>query len=342
MTSPITCASVNCSEVPLYRTPTLTGNVVLLVLFAILIPVALVLGTRYRSPGFASAIATGLGLEVAGYIGRLLLHNNPNRTVDFVIFVVGTTLGPTCICGAMFLVVPRIVAVYGEEYRSWRPVWYPIVLCILTLMSLVLELAGSLVLIVHDIPTTVDTGARVLVIGLVVQLIALAIFVFHTVLFAIALRTRQHGLDPGFAPIYTSRLFKIFLASFSLTTILVVLRTAYRTVQIAEGFRSYIARAETPFFILDGAAMLIAAILLLACFPAKALGRAWSEPSVYRISRKPPEPIGAVPTQLQLTHPGPPYNRIRTEPSSSAYSPRQPEYPMPCSQKGMVDSDSLW
>lgn len=226
MASSITCISANCLRVP----PTLTGNAILLAFFAILIPIAVALGARYKSLGFATAISTGLSLEVVGYVGRLLLHSHHNNGIDFTIFLVGTTLGPTCICGAMFWIVPRIVAVYGDQYRCWRPVWYLLLFSVLTIVSLVLEFAGSIVSTVQDAPTAVcksldvysshqllisikvETGVRVLIAGLAVQLLALAIFVLHGILFAITLRTRQHELNPKFAFVYTSALFRLFLA----------------------------------------------------------------------------------------------------------------------------------
>ncbi|KAI3318036.1 hypothetical protein HD806DRAFT_354402 [Xylariaceae sp. AK1471] len=343
MDSSSNCTSTDCTRVFLTHPPTLVGNAVLLALFAILIPIALALGIKYRSSGFAAAIATGLALEVAGYIGRLLLHNNPNNGTDFAVFLVGTTLGPTCICGAIFLVVPRIVAVYGEEYRTWRPAWYLLLFSALTTVSFILELAGSVVSTVQPKPTMVDTGVRVLVVGLAIQLVALTIFVFHAVLFAIALRTRQHGLDPKFAPIYNSTLFKMFLAAFTVATILVVIRTAYRIVQIAEGFQSSIAQAEILLLVLDGVAMLIAVILLLACFPARALGQSWSQTSARRLSRKPPQPIRPAPAQLPIAHLSPTYNRMSIKSSTSAHSPRKSSYPPPPPRgRGMVDSDALW
>lgn len=151
-----TCNSASCTRIFLTHSPTLPGNVTILTLFAILIPIALALGIKYRSLAFATTIATGLALEVVGYIGRILLHTNPNtNNVNFAVFLVGTTLGPTCICGAMFLVMPRIIAVYGVEYQTWRSAWYLFFFSALTTGAFILELAGSVVSTVLEKPVTV-------------------------------------------------------------------------------------------------------------------------------------------------------------------------------------------
>ncbi|KAI0974165.1 hypothetical protein F4678DRAFT_400953 [Xylaria arbuscula] len=340
MSSSTACFSPDCAPVFLSRPPTLPGNAVLLAFFVVLIPIALVLGAKYRSLGFAAAIAMGLSLEVVGYVGRLLLHSHPNNRANFTIFLIGTTVGPTWICGAIFWVVPRIVRVYGEGYRSWRSIWYLLLLAVLTTASLGLELAGSIISVTQDVPAATETGVRVLVAGLAVQLAALAIFFLHGVFFAITLR--QHDLDPKFSSIYTSTSFKLFLAAFTSSATLVTLRTAYRTVQIAEGFRGPIARDEALFLILDGAVMVIAIIILLACLPVRVFGQSWPEVSVRRLSQEPLQPIRQVSVQRPVNSPVPTYSRMSAKSSMGVYSPRSANHWNPPQQREMVDSDDLW
>ncbi|KAI1284102.1 RTA1 like protein-domain-containing protein [Xylaria sp. FL0933] len=343
ITNSITCSFTHCSRVFLLQPPTLTGNAIFLALFAILIPIALVLGAKYKSLGFATAIATGLSLEVVGYIGRLLLHSRHNDRTDFVIFLVGTILGPTCICSGVFWTVPRIVAIYGEEYRSWRPFWYLPFFSVSTIGSLALELAGSIVATVQDAPGAVETGLRVIVAGLAVQLVALLVFVLHGILFAITLRTRQHELDPKFAFVYTSTPYKSFIAALTFTTFLIALRTGYRTVQIAEGFQSSIAQSEILFLVLDGAVMLMASILLLIYFPARVLGQSWLDTPAGRLPQESLRPIiHQVPAQPPIASPDPTYTRMSMKSSMSACSPRKAKHSVPPPQREMVDRDDLW
>ncbi|GAW19777.1 hypothetical protein ANO14919_092680 [Xylariales sp. No.14919] len=337
--SSLTCVSVDCPRIFLFQPPSLAGNAVLLAFFTILIPIALALGVKYKSPGFTTFIATGLALEAVGYVGRLLLRNNQNNPTYFAIFLTGTTLGPTCICGAMFSVVPRIIAIYGEEYRSWRPFWYLLLLSALTIASLALELVGSVVSTTQEAPTVVEAGIRLLVVGLAIQLVALSIFALHATLFTITLRTRQHNLDPKFAPVYTSTLFKISLAAFIVATALILLRTIFRTIQIVEGFQSSIAQAETHFLLLDGVTMLITSILFLACFPARALGEYWPDTSVRRPSPKPLQLTHQTPGQPLVTRPSPTYSATSMKSPMSTHSPRKAGY---WASPSLVENDKLW
>ncbi|KAI1502621.1 RTA1 like protein-domain-containing protein [Biscogniauxia marginata] len=344
MASSADCTTSDCSRIFLAYEPSLAGNAILLALFAIFVPITLVLGIKYKSYVFATVVATGLALEAMGYIGRVLLHSSPNSRGDFVVFLLGTTLGPTCICGAMFLIMPRLVAIYGEEFRSWRPVWYLFLFYVLTTLALVLELAGAVVSTVQDDPELIDTGVRILVVGLAVQVVALATFIAHAVMFAIALRTRRHDLDPKYAYVYNNGFFKTFMVVFSIATFLLVLRTAYRIVEVAEGFESSIAQDEVIFLVLDGAMVLVATILLLAFFPARAFGQSWSQTSARRLSQVHPQPLRPAPTYVPHTaRQSPTYNRMSVKSTVTNNSPLKPHHQFPPTpHRNMVDSDALW
>ncbi|KAI1653322.1 RTA1 like protein-domain-containing protein [Daldinia decipiens] len=339
MGNPTDYVSGRCSQIFLIYKPSFAGSGVFLALFAVLIPITLALGIKYKSSVFATAVVTGLTLEVMGYIGRLLLHNTPTDRSGFILFLIGTIVGPTFICGSIFLIPPQIFTIYGEEFRSWRPVWYSFVLYVLTAVSLVLELAGVLVSTIQDGIGKVDIGSHVLVAGLVIQLVALVIFIGHAILFAIAVQTRHHMLDIKFASIYNSRSFKAFLFAFTFAVLLLVLRTAYRIAAIAEGFNSSIAQSETLLLILDGLMVLLATLILLAFFPGRILRDSGSQTLPRRSPRTPLQPIRVAPYDLPSTRSSPTYNRTSIKSSTPGYSLRKLAPPL---LRNMVDSDALW
>lgn len=57
--------------------PSLAGNATYLSIFAILWCVQMYQGIRYRTWGFLTGMAVGGLLEIAGYLGRVLLHSDP-------------------------------------------------------------------------------------------------------------------------------------------------------------------------------------------------------------------------------------------------------------------------
>lgn len=57
--------------------PNLAGNIFFVALFAILLVGQLGAGILFRTWTFMVPMVAGLILEIIGYLGRVLLHNNP-------------------------------------------------------------------------------------------------------------------------------------------------------------------------------------------------------------------------------------------------------------------------
>lgn len=76
-TCPDACLQINYE-------PNLGVNSFFLAFFAVLLVAQGGLGYYYRTWGFTIGMACGLILEIAGYVGRILLHNNPFNFTSFL------------------------------------------------------------------------------------------------------------------------------------------------------------------------------------------------------------------------------------------------------------------
>jgi hypothetical protein len=63
----------------------LPGNATYAALLGILMLLQIGLGIWYRTWGFMIGMASGLLLEVIGYAGRIMLHNNPFDFNNFLV-----------------------------------------------------------------------------------------------------------------------------------------------------------------------------------------------------------------------------------------------------------------
>lgn len=122
--------------------PNVGGNAVLLAAFAVLIPVVLFLGFRFRTPLFSATLSTGLVLGVAGFLGRVLLKGSPQSQGLFLLSLLGTSLGPVCISGANFLTLPHILSVYGDHISPLQPMLAGVVLYGLAAVAAIMEVVG--------------------------------------------------------------------------------------------------------------------------------------------------------------------------------------------------------
>ena len=59
-----------------------------------------------------------------GYVGRLLLRSNLASKSYFVLFLLGTTMGPTFVTAAVYMILPHVLALYGSDLSIVpEPIW---------------------------------------------------------------------------------------------------------------------------------------------------------------------------------------------------------------------------
>ena len=136
--------------------PSIAGNAILLALFSLLLPVTLYMGYLFRPPFFSAVLATGLAFDVVGFAGRVLLHGDRASQTYFTLSMLGTVLGPTFTAAAIFVVLPHVLAVYGDHLSPCRPSFVEAGLCSLTCVALVIELVGVLFVVYsfRDVPVS--------------------------------------------------------------------------------------------------------------------------------------------------------------------------------------------
>ncbi len=64
--------------------PSLAGNTFYAALSGVLLIAQAVLGIRYKTWSFMFGLCAGLVLEVVGYVGRILMHNDPFADNNFL------------------------------------------------------------------------------------------------------------------------------------------------------------------------------------------------------------------------------------------------------------------
>jgi hypothetical protein len=79
-TCPIDLAYIN------YQ-PNLGANILFLAIFAFFLAGQLVVGSWFRTWTYMGAMSAGLILEVLGYVGRIMMHNNPFDFNAFLLYV---------------------------------------------------------------------------------------------------------------------------------------------------------------------------------------------------------------------------------------------------------------
>lgn len=140
------CATATCPVQNGFLTdpPSLVGTAIILALFAALVPAQLWIGVRCRTTTYSLALVTGLLLDIVGYAGRLLLRSNLASKTYFLLFLLGSTLGPTLITAAIFATLPHIFALYGSDLRrAAKPVWLSYLFLGFDIFTVIFQALGS-------------------------------------------------------------------------------------------------------------------------------------------------------------------------------------------------------
>ncbi|KAK4065161.1 uncharacterized protein Triagg1_8600 [Trichoderma aggressivum f. europaeum] len=151
----------------------LGGSAILLAVFAFLTPVTYYLGYRFRTPGFSALMATGLSFEVFGFLGRVLLHESRDRQGYFALTLLGSTLGPVFMSGAMTSILPHLLVIYGQGHDRCQSILTTSFLFGLFIVSLILDIVGTVFVAYGYGGVSRDRSADIIAGGLGAQALSL-------------------------------------------------------------------------------------------------------------------------------------------------------------------------
>ncbi|WYZ41893.1 hypothetical protein EsH8_V_000788 [Colletotrichum jinshuiense] len=284
-----------------YYSPSVIGSAIFLVAFALLVPLAIYQGYRFKTPLFASTLAAGLLLEVLGFAGRVRLRENTASQSSFSLWLLGIILGPTLIAAAICQVLPHVVALYGLGIGFTRPRVAVLSLIFALALVLALEVVGIISAIsgLGGVQTT-----SILLAGLGVQILALLLFV------GLYLWFTQKIPDPKHIAVYQTPRFRNFIRAIPPVAVVLIGHSIYRLIEFWEGLTSPLARSEAASLIISGALPLVVCIVLCIYHPGAAFDRAWGLTSPrfrsrsFRSRRQGPSPLQS-PTAPWDEHKGP-------------------------------------
>jgi hypothetical protein len=256
----------------------LPGNSFYAAIFGIYLIMNIYLGIRYKTWGYMTAMVVGLTGEIIGYVGRILLWQNPFDPTgnDFLIYIVCLTISPALISAAIYLCLARIVVVFGEDISRFRPRTYTLIFCSCDLFSLVLQaLGGGMTSSAHTYSAQ-QTGINIMLAGLSAQVISLFIFSVMALEYAFRLYRNPMAWDTRHASLYQSKLFRAFLIGLAVATLTIFTRSTFRVAELSGGFHGSLANNQVSFMILEGAMVTIACSCLTLLHPGISFQGHWN------------------------------------------------------------------
>ncbi|KAL4808080.1 RTA1 like protein-domain-containing protein [Aspergillus unguis] len=245
--------------------PNFGGNVFFAVWFGLLGTIQLGIGIYYRAWTMMIALAVGGLMELAGYIGRILMYNNPWDSDGFKLQIVCLILAPTFVAAGIYLTLKHIILALGPEHSRLKPKLFTWIFISCDVGSLILQAAGGgVAAAAGNDQRVLKIGDDIIIAGIAFQVATMSVCGLLALEFF--LRVRKNGGPGSFSEKSVGRRsihLILFAEIFAYFTVLI--RCIYRIPEMAGGWGNPLMRKESEFLVLDGM-MIALAILSLTVF----------------------------------------------------------------------------
>lgn len=193
---------------------------------------ALAVGLPRRTWAYAGFLAAGCLLELAGYVGRVLLASNPWDQGAFELQICAIVLAPTLVCVAIYLTLKHVVLALGPVRSHRLParrlpwVFVPAdVACLL-----VQAIGGSLAAQGARNLALLRDGNRAIIAGIALQVVVLLAFGGLSLDYFVRVRRRVRSGEgtPEALALWADRRFRTFVGAVFVAYICVQIRCIYR------------------------------------------------------------------------------------------------------------------
>jgi len=239
-----------------------------------------------------TAALCGIG-EIIGWSGRLWSNKNPLSRDAFMMQIVTTMFSPVFLSAALYTILGIIISLLGEQYSRLKPKTYLKIFISADALSLLIQSAGGAMAATANTDSGSKLGSNIMLGGIFLQMVAM---VAYTILaFEVIARfwmnrpiSRKGSLTTSSStssidieglkkekilpntqsPAIMSTRMKLLVLSLAITTILVFIRTFYRTAELAGGWNGHIIRTQIYFNLLDATPITLALFTLNILSPA--------------------------------------------------------------------------
>ncbi|OBT91738.2 hypothetical protein VE01_10229 [Pseudogymnoascus verrucosus] len=273
MMSLTTCANIGVGPdcpadgSPLGYAPNLAASIAFLSLFAVSLIAHVVWGIRYRTWTFMVCMVLGSMTEVIGYVGRVFMHKNPYNLSTFLVQVVCLTTAPAFYSAALYLCLGRIIMIFGRDFSRIAPIRYSQFFIFCDWVSLSLQGAGGGLASSSTTDSTMNLGNRLMLVGLITQVVTMFIFGCMCADLAIRIRRYPERKNPKYKLMRSSMPFRGFLIMALVFGLSIFIRCVYRVAELGPGWDNPLMRNETLFIILESCMVTIASIAFCIFHP---------------------------------------------------------------------------
>ncbi|CAG8264881.1 unnamed protein product [Penicillium olsonii] len=240
--------------------PSLPATYAPIAIFAISLLWNVFNGTYNCSWGFMASLIGGCILEIVGYVGRIIIHDNPFDFNGFIMQISSSTISsmpsdsnnpkvcitvaPVFFCAAIYVLLTQTILHIDERVSRFKARYFSWIFISCDIVSLILQAVGGALSCIGSTKLKIQVGVDVSLAGLIFQVATLSLF---TLLFLDYL----HSCWKLYNGMVFTRRMNVFLFFLTLSTILILIRCVYRIVELHAGYFSPLFRDEPLFIALE-------------------------------------------------------------------------------------------
>lgn len=200
-------------------------------------------------------------VEIIGYCARAVAKDKTDVLMPYVIQSTLILIAPALFAASIYMVLGRIIRGVQAEHRSMIPVrWLtPIFVCG-DVLSFIVQASGAGIMVTGD---GMKTGGKIILGGLVVQIVMFGLFIvvagiFHS-------RLRQWPT----APLLENRAkWESIMVMLYAVSVFIFVRSIFRVIEYAMEQDGYLLQHEWTLYVFDAALMLGVVAMFALRFPS--------------------------------------------------------------------------
>jgi hypothetical protein len=214
---------------------------------------------RRRYVGIKVPLMIGVLLEAIGYFARAI-SNDTKAMMPYVIQSVMLLVAPAFIVATIYMCLGETIKILKAENYSVIPVKYLAKIFVAgDVLSLIIQSSGGVMMV--NGPS--DLGKKLIGIGLFVQVTFFGCFIIVMTLFSCRIHGNPTVVSSSLkhnGPAFGN--WKHGLAVLIISSVLILMRSVYRTVEYVQGIDGYPQSYEVFLFAFDSVLILISAVIL--------------------------------------------------------------------------------
>ncbi|PCH39359.1 RTA1-like protein [Wolfiporia cocos MD-104 SS10] len=272
----------NVPESPYGYVPTAWVGILFVTLFGASTICHLIQAIHYRLWWLFPTVLLAGCMEIIGWIGRLWSSYNVLLNTPYMIQIILTILAPTPLVAANFIMLGKCIQRLGQQYSRLSAKQYTAIFLSCDIIALLVQGAGGGIASSSvGSGTSPDLGGNIMLGGIIFQLVAITLYVFLATEFVLRYlhnRPLKNRMNTTTSYYLDSRM-KQMLMALAFSSLCIYIRSWYRTIELANGWRGYIIRTQRYFVIMDALMIVLAMGVINIFHPGRLLGSAeiWKE-----------------------------------------------------------------